>query len=313
MILFRQATQRFHVRLGEDSAHTGARLQAAGRNFLIQPESQREADSIRIHVFTEACNFIDERNLSRDKRCSRLARQLRRFVIRDQHRNAAHHQRMKNLFQRRDGFTRARAQKDPVRPVEIFHRASIGEEHGLASQQTLQCFFLQLFFNDGGRTNSHRSDDRQHLKPALRRCRQSQNNVLQPLRRIFGEKNHLGAPGQFFWIRRIDQAPRTNVAPDYFLQIFFEESDVALGNFHDARAIRMTAANRSAKIGKASRDDRSKIAGPIDPNLHILSSDRNFGIEPLPTIDNYRSNFQVSLIQSAAWDPALAVQPVNLW
>jgi hypothetical protein len=37
----------------------------------------------------------------------------------------------------------------------------------------------------------------------------------------------------------------------------------------------VTAPHRCAEIGEASGDDSCEVAGSINPNLHILSSDRN--------------------------------------
>jgi hypothetical protein len=110
-VLSRQPGDRFHIALGENSAHAGARLQAAGSNFLVQAERERQADGIGVHVFAEAGDFVDERNLGRHKSGGRFARQLRRFVIRDQYGNSAHDQRMKNLLQRGNGFARRRSRE----------------------------------------------------------------------------------------------------------------------------------------------------------------------------------------------------------
>src|SRR5258708_6969961 len=180
---------------------------------------------------------------------------------------------MKNLFQRGNGFARRRPKDDPVRPVEVFDRASVGEEHGLAHQQALQPFFLQHFFNLGSRTHSNRRDNRQHLEAASR-ARQADYKFFQSLRGIFGEKNHLGPTRQFFRVYRIHQPSRTHVAPNHFLKVLFKKRYVAFRHFHDARAIGMTAANRCAEIGETSGDNSCEVAGSINPNLHILSSDQ---------------------------------------
>ena len=59
-VLARQSGQRFHIPLGENSAHAGAGLQAARRNFLIQAQRERQTDGIGIDMFAEAGNFVDE-------------------------------------------------------------------------------------------------------------------------------------------------------------------------------------------------------------------------------------------------------------
>ncbi len=63
----RQFGQRLHVRLGEQSAHSGSGLQATRRDFLVEAERQRKADRIGIHVLAQLREFIDERNLGGDK------------------------------------------------------------------------------------------------------------------------------------------------------------------------------------------------------------------------------------------------------
>src|SRR5208282_7815 len=196
----------------------------------------------------------------------------------------------KNLLQGRDRFARRRSENDAVGPVEVFDRTSVGEEHGLAHQQALQPFVLQSFFNLPGCTHPIRRDDRQHLE-AARRGRQAKYDFFQSMGGIFGEKNYLRLARQFFRVRRIHQPSRTHVAPNHFLKIFFEKRYVAPGNFHDARAIGMTAPNWRAEVSEAGGDDSSEVAGSVNPNLHIPS---------LP-------------IKPAAWDPALACGPLNQW
>src|ERR1700732_2276423 len=180
---------------------------------------------------------------------------------------------MKSLSQRRNGFARRRPKNNPVRPVEVFDRASVGEEHRLAHQQALQPFFLQHLFNLCSRTHANRRDNRQHLKAATR-ARQAEYKFFQSLAGIFGEENYLGPARQFFRVHRIHQPSRTHVAPNHFLKILFKKRYVAFRHFHDARAISMTAANRCAEICEASGDDSCEVAGSINPNLHILSSDQ---------------------------------------
>src|SRR4029077_4688685 len=119
---------------------------------------------------------------------------------------------------------------------------------------------------------ANRSDNRQHLEEAGR-ARKADHKFFQSLGGIFGEKNHLGPARQFFRVHRIYQPSRTHVAPNYFLKILFEKRYVALGHFQDARAVGVAAANRRAEIGKTGGDDSGEVAGSINPNLHILSSD----------------------------------------
>ena len=183
-----------------------------------------------------------------------------------------------------NGFARRRAQDDAVGPVEIFDRAAVGEEHRLANQQAaaVRSAFSALL-KLRRRTHPHRRHDGQHLEAARPRAPGGRHQFFQSLGRIFGEKNHLRLARQIFRIGRIHQASRAHIAPDHFLQIFFVERDVALGNFHDARAVGVAAADRRAEIGETGRNDGCEIAGSINPDLHMHS---------LP-------------IQPAAWDPAL--------
>ncbi len=216
VILPRQAGDRLHFALGENSAHARARLQTPWSNLLVEPQSKRQADGVGVHVLAQAGNFVDERNLGGHKRSCRFARQFRRFVIRHQHRNPAHHQRMKNLFHGGNGFARRRPEENAVGPIEVLDRTPVREEHRLAHQQALQAFRMEHSFNLGRRTHPHRRDDRQHLEAACS-ARDAEYEFLQPFRGIFGEKNHLRLARQFFRVRGIHQPPRTHVAPNHFL------------------------------------------------------------------------------------------------
>ncbi len=81
------------------AAHPRARLQAPRSNFLIQPQRQRQADSIGVDMFAQAGNFIDERYLGCPrKRWVASRAQFRCLVIGDQHWHSPHHKRMENLF-----------------------------------------------------------------------------------------------------------------------------------------------------------------------------------------------------------------------
>ena len=57
--------------------------------------------------------------------------------------------------------------------------------------------------------------------------------------------------GKRFDVGRVGEASSPNVAPDNFLQILFEERNVALGHFDHAGAVGMATRNRSAEIRQA--------------------------------------------------------------
>ncbi|MGA2005856.1 MAG: hypothetical protein ABSG70_20955 [Terriglobales bacterium] len=173
-----------------------------------------------------------------------------------------------DLLEGQNCFARGCSENDPIGPVEVFDCATIGEKHGLADEQAAQAVCFDNFFENGGGSHAHGRDDRQNLKGSGS-TRQAQNELFDSIGGIFCQEDHLGSARQVFRIRGIDQPTGTDVAADHFLQIFFVKGNVALGHFHDLRAISMAAADRSAEIGQAGGDDGGEVTGSVNANLHI--------------------------------------------
>ena len=96
-------------------------------------------------------HFIDEGNLGGDKCGGRFPHQFGSLVTGHNHRNAPHHQRMEDLLHAQHGIVGARAQHDPVRPIEVFDRASRSEKHGLRNHGRRQLRVLQPLLDRASR------------------------------------------------------------------------------------------------------------------------------------------------------------------
>src|SRR5258708_13062168 len=78
----------------------------------------------------------------------------------------------------------------------------------------------------------------------------------------------MGLARKRFDIGRIDQPHGTHVPRDNFLQVLFEERNVALRHLNHARAVGMAAGNWRAKIRQASRNHCSQVPRTINSDLH---------------------------------------------
>ena len=95
-----------------------------GAIFLSRPSASERLTASAFTCSHKLREFIDKRNLGGDKCGGRFPYQFRGLVIGHDHRNSAHHQRVENLFQRQHRVVGSRSQDDPIRPIEIFHRAA---------------------------------------------------------------------------------------------------------------------------------------------------------------------------------------------
>jgi hypothetical protein len=128
---------------------------------------------------------------------------------------------------------------------------------------------LMAFFQSARGAHGTRRDDRED-----RRLRSQADNAhgdfAQVLRLVFGQENHLRFAGKGFDVSGVGEAARAYVAADDLFEIFFEEGNVALGHLDHARAVGMTAGNRSAKIRQAGRNHCPKIPRAVNPDLHNI-------------------------------------------
>ena len=158
---------------------------------------------------------------------------------------------MKNLLQNLHRFGGIRPEDQAIGPVEIFDCATVGEEHGLRNDRALQTCVGETFFQPRTGANSHGSNNCENRRLG-REFGNSQDNVVEVLGAVFGEKNHLCFAGEGFDVGGVSKASGAHVAADDLLKIFFKERNVALRHFHHARAIGMTTGNRGAKIRQTS-------------------------------------------------------------
>ena len=254
----RQLRQRVHVRFGEYAAHAGSGLQAAGGDFLVETERQRQVHGVSIYALAERGHFVDERNLGRHEGGGSFAHQFRGRLVGHDDGHAPHDQGMKNLLQHLHGFAGGRSQDQAVGPVEILDGATIGKEHRLRHDGGLQSRVLDVLFQSACGADRSRSDNRQN-RGLGRQPRDAHGHIDQTLGFVFGEENDLRLAGKRFDIGGVGEPARTHVAPDDFLKILFEEGNVALGHLDHARPVGMTAGNWSAKIRQAGRNHRSQV------------------------------------------------------
>src|SRR5437879_87748 len=71
-----------------------------------------------------------------------------------------------------------------------------------------------------------------------------------------------------FDICRIHKPSGPHVPPDNFLEVLFEERNVALRHLHHARAIGMATGNWCTKIRQASRNHCSQVPRTVNSDLH---------------------------------------------
>src|SRR5216684_60946 len=72
-----------------------------------------------------------------------------------------------------------------------------------------------------------------------------------------------------FDIGRIHKPSGPHVPPDNFLEVLFEERNVALRHLHHARAIGMTTGNWCTKIRQAGRNHCSQVPRTVNSDLHV--------------------------------------------
>ncbi len=241
-----------------------------GAIFLSRPERECQIHRVGVDAFAERSHFVDEGNLRGHESSRGFANQFRGRLVGHDHRHTAHDQRVKNLLQHLHGFGRGRSQDQAIGPVEIFDGAAIGEEHRLRDDRGLQSSVFKAFFQrvrSADRSRSHDGQDRR----LGGQTRNAHGDIVQSVRFVFGQENHLRLAGKRFDVGGVSQTSRAHIAADDLFQILFEKGDVALGHLDHARAVRMTTGDRSSKIRQAGRNHCSQVPRTVNSDLHGVS------------------------------------------